>query len=199
MPIRETREPIHRVLNDSRTGAVEWIDCLARLKVDVGILRRAAKDRPIGSQRAVAMRANQFHIDQGAQIVVGKRMNLVQLVRGAEAVEKVQERDARFERSSLGDRREILRLLHGIGGQHRETGRPRRHHVAMVAEYRERVRGNRACRDVNHASGEFARNFEHVGDHQQQALRRGEGGGKRSRLQRAMQGSGRAALALHLD
>ncbi len=47
--------------------------------------------------------------------------------------------------------------------------------------------------------GQFAGDLVHVGDHQQQALRCGEGGGERPRLQGAVQGAGGAAFALHLD
>ena len=47
--------------------------------------------------------------------------------------------------------------------------------------------------------GQLAGDLVHVGDHQQQALRRGEGGGERAGLQRAVEGAGGAAFALHLD
>ena len=81
----------------------------------------------------------------------------------------------------------------------REAGRAGGHHVAVVAENRERLRGQRPGRDVEHRGGQFARDLVHVGDHQQQALRCGEGGGERTGLQRAVQRAGRAAFALHLD
>ena len=42
---------------------------------------------------------------------------LATLVRGAEAVEEMQERDARFQRRGLRDQREILRLLHRVAEQ----------------------------------------------------------------------------------
>ncbi len=56
-----------------------------------------------------------------------------------------------------------------------------------------------AGRDVEDRAGQFARDLVHVGDHQQQALRGGEGGGERAGLQGAVQGAGGAAFALHLD
>ena len=46
------------------------------------------------------------------------------------------------------------------------------------------------------AGSKFARDFEHVGNHQQQALRRRERGGKRAGLQRAVHAAHRAAFAL---
>ena len=99
----------------------------------------------------------------------------------------------------MRDEREVVRLLHRIGTQHREAGRARRHHIAMVAEDRKRMRRDGARRDVDDTRSQLASDLVHVGDHQEQALRGGEGGAERTRLQRAMERAGRAALALHLD
>ncbi len=49
-----------------------------------------------------------------------------------------------------------------------------RHHVAVVAEDRERVRRDGARGDVDHRRAQLARDLEHVRDHQQQALGRRE-------------------------
>ena len=130
---------------------------------------------------------------------VGELLDLGDFVRGAEAVEEMQERDARFQRGGLRDQRHVHDFLHRIRGQHAEAGGARGHHVAVVAEDRERLRGQRARRDVEHRRGQLAGDLVHVGDHQQQALRRGEGGGQRPGLQRAVQRAGGAAFALHLD
>ena len=54
-------------------------------------------------------------------------------------------------------------------------------------------------RTWNDRRGQLARDLEHVGDHQQQALRGGEGGGQGAGLQRAVHRAGGAAFALHLD
>jgi hypothetical protein len=42
---------------------------------------------------------------------------------------------------------------------------------------------------VEDGAGQLARDLVHIGDHQQQALRGGEGGGQRAGLQRAVHGS----------
>ena len=80
----------------------------------------------------------------------------------------------------------------------REPGLPAGHHVAVIAENGERVRGNGAGGHVNDRRRELARDLVHVGDHQQQALRSGEGGAQRARLDGAVQRSGRAGFALQL-
>src|ERR1022692_4953341 len=113
-------------------------------------------------------------------------MDLVEFVRSAKAVEKMQQREARFERSGMRNQGEVVRFLNGIGGQEAEAGRPRSHHIAVVAEYRKGMRRDGPCRDVDDAGGKLARDFVHVWDHQQKALRGGEGGAKGSRLQRTM-------------
>ena len=130
--------------------------------------------------------------------VVGEQRQLVELVRGAEPVEEMQERDARLERRGLRDQRRVVRLLHRAGGQQRKAGRARRHHVGMVAEDRQRLRRERARRDVEDRRGQLAGDLEHVGQHQHQALRGREGRRQRARLQRAVHGAGGAAFALHL-
>ena len=81
----------------------------------------------------------------------------------------------------------------------REAGLPAGHHVGVVAEDRERVRGQRPRRDVHAERRQLAGDLVHVGDHQQQALRRGERRRQRAGLQRAVHRARRAALRLHLD
>ncbi len=53
--------------------------------------------------------------------------------------------------------------------------------------------------DVKCRRRKFTCDLIHVGDHQQQALRRSEGGGQGSGLERTMNGSSSAAFALHFD
>ena len=73
------------------------------------------------------------------------------------------------------------------------------HHVAVIAENRKRVRGQGARGDVKDRRGQLAGDLVHVGDHQQQALRRRERRRQRPGLQGAVHGAGGAAFALHFD
>ena len=52
---------------------------------------------------------------------------------------------------------------------------------------------------MNDAGQQLAGHFIHIGDHEQEALRGGEGSGKGARRQRAVDRTGHAAFALHLD
>jgi hypothetical protein len=161
------REPIHHVLHDGRTGQVERIDRLARLEKYVWILCRSAQDRTIRRHCPLAVRPHQFVVDQRAQVVVAQLVDQVDFVRGAEPVKEMQERHARFQRRGLGDQREIVRFLNGVGGEQRESGLPGRHHVAVVAEDRKRVRRERARRHMDDRRSQFAGDLVHVGNHQQ--------------------------------
>jgi len=55
-------------------------------------------------------------------------------VRGAEAVEEVNERDAGLERGGLRNQRQVVRFLHRIRRQHRPAGGAASHHVGVIAE-----------------------------------------------------------------
>ena len=103
------------------------------------------------------------------------------------------------ERRGLRDEREVVGLLHRRRGEQREARLAHRHHVGVVAEDRQPLRGERPGGDVEHRRRQLAGDLVHVRDHQQQALRGGERRRQRAALQRAVQGAGRAALALHLD
>ena len=57
--------------------------------------------------------------------------------------------------------------------------------------------GQGAGAHVEHGGGQLAGDLVHVGDHQQQALGSGEGGGQGAGGQGAVHGTGRASLGLH--
>ena len=142
---------------------------------------------------------DQLFVDHGAQIVGSKALDLGDLVRSAETVEEVHEGNARFKGGRGGDEGHVHDFLDRTGGQHAETGGAGGHDVAVIAEDGERVGGEGARRDMEHGGGELAGDLKHVGDHQEQALRCREGSCQRAGLQRAVDGSGGAAFALHLD
>ena len=192
-------EARHRVVDDAGHARVEGVHRLARLEVDIGVLRRAADERPLGRQRPVAVGADAFLGHERAQVVVREHLDRVQLVRGAEAVEEVHERHPRLERGRLGHERKIVGLLHRGRREQREAGLPYRHHVRVVAEDRQALRRERAGGHVDHGRRQLAGDLVHVRDHQQEALRRRERRRERTALQRSVQRARRAALALHLD
>ncbi len=69
----------------------------------------------------------------------------------------------------------------------------------MVAEDGKSLCCQGTCRNVEHAREKLAGDFIHIGDHQQETLRCGVGGGEGTGLQRAVNGTGGTGFALHLD
>ena len=191
-------QSVHRALHDLGDARVERVDALARLEVDVGVLRGASDERPLRRQPPRAMRQNQLVRDQRAHVLVLEHLDRLQLVRGAKAVEEVHERDAGLERCGMRHEREVVRLLHRRRGQQCKAGLTDRHHIRVVAEDRQRLRRERPRGHVHHRRGQLAGDLVHVRDHQQQALGRGERRPERPALKRAVQGPRGTALALHL-
>ena len=143
------------------------------------------------------MGADEVVIDHGADGGVIDEVERVDFVGGAEAVEEMQHGDAGAQGGGVGDEGEVMGFLHRGGGEQGEAGAAGGHHVGMVAEDRQGLGGDGAGGDVEDHGGEFAGDLEHVGQHQQQALRCGEGGGERAGLERAVQGAGGPRLGLH--
>ncbi|MBV6467451.1 MAG: hypothetical protein PGMFKBFP_02812 [Anaerolineales bacterium] len=199
LPPDEFGELVHLLLQDGGDGVVVRVDRLAHLEVDVGILGGAAQDGTLGGESARPVSRDQLGVEHGAEVVVRQLLDLGHFVGGAEAVEEMEEGNAGFEGGGLRDEGEVVRLLHGPGGEQRPARLPDGHHVLVVAEDGEGVRGDGARRHVEDRAGEFARDLVHVGDHQQESLRGGEGGGEGAGLERAVHRPGRAAFGLHLD
>jgi hypothetical protein len=192
-------ELVHRRLDFRGCVVVVLVCGLAHLKEDIGILRRAAQHRMIWRERALAVLDHAIHVNHGAHVIFVQHLDLADFVRSAETVEEMQEGNAGFERGSMRDESQVHGLLHGVGAEHGPARRAAEHHVGVIPENRERVRGYCARRDVERGRREFAGDLVHVGDHQQQSLRRRKSRGQRSGLEGAMHGSGCASFALHLD
>ena len=110
---RSARRIVHRLLHDVRAGGVERIAGFARLEIDVrdSAPCRASPDGP-ASARARDARDHDSSSIIARMYVFVEQFDFRDFVRGAEAVEEMEERNAGFERRRLRDQREILRLLH---------------------------------------------------------------------------------------
>ena len=190
---------LHVVLNSGRDRGDLLVACLAALEEDIRVDRGAAGGGVLRVERVLAECLEGVHVHQRAQVLVVERLDLLDLVRGAEAVEEVQHRHAAVDRGQVRDRAQIHDLLRRRGRQQREARVAYAHHVRMVAEDGECMRGQGTRGNVEHARQHLACDFVHVRDHEQQALRCGIGGGQRAGLQRTVYGAGRTALGLHLN
>ena len=117
-------------------------------------------------QRAGAELGNLLGREQLGHVLISDLVDLLNLVRGTEAVEEVQERHGALQRGDMGDERHVLRLLNGVGSQHRKAGLAAGHHVGVVAEDRQRVVSQRTSAHVEDAGQKLAGDLVHVRDHQ---------------------------------
>ena len=176
---------------------VEGVGSFAVSEEGFGVLGRTACHGALGRERAFAELAQGLLVHQWAEVLDIEALDLLDLVRGTETVEEVDERHAGLDRSQVSHTGQVHHLLYRSLGQHGETGLARRHHVLVVTEDAQRVAGNGARRNVEHTGEEFTGDLVHVGNHEQQALRCGEGGGQCAGLERTVHSAGGTALALH--
>ena len=163
-------EAIHGFLDDAGNGVVVGIACFASLEEDVRVLSGAADGGVFGRQAAIVVGLDEVLIDEGARVVKAEEVDAVDFVGCAEAVKEVKEGHAGFERRHLRDHGEVLGFLNGGRGEHGKTGGACVHDVAVVAKDGQRVAGQTSRRDVENGRGQFAGDFEHVGDFEQQPL-----------------------------
>ena len=145
------------------------------------------------------MLGDQVLVDQSTQHGLVDQLDLGYLVRGAEAIEEVEKGNARLHSGQVGHDGEVLGLLRRPRGEEGETGLSHGHHVGVVAEDGEGVGRNRTRCDVDDRRGQLAGDLEHVRNHQEQALRCGEGGAQGTGGEGTMDGTCSPGLALHLD
>ena len=186
-------------LQDAGHLVVVAVDRFPPLEIDIRVLGAAAQHRVIRGQGPGTVGADQLVADHVAHVVVRQGVNLLHLMGSAEPIEVVQEGDPRFEGRGLGDQGEIHNLLDVVGAQEGPAGGAAGHDVGVVAENRQGLGSDGACRDVEDRRGQFTSDLEHVGDHQQQPLGSGEGRGQGPGLQRPVHGPGSAAFRLHFN
>ncbi|OQB33669.1 MAG: hypothetical protein BWY09_02749 [Candidatus Hydrogenedentes bacterium ADurb.Bin179] len=176
----DSGELVHDFLHDFRTGIVIRIACLAGGEENVRILGGTPDNRAVGGHGALAVGKYQFIVYHRTDIFREQHLYAVYFVGRAEPVKEVHKRNARLQRRRMGDERHVMGFLNGVGTQHAKSRAARRHDVAMVAKNREGMCRHRARGNVKHRRRQFPGNFEHVGQHQQQALGRGKGGYQRT-------------------
>ena len=189
----------HFVLYDRRDSFIIIIDRFAALEVHVGILRSTADFRTLGIQTASAMCAHEVVIDHAAHLIERHFIVFLDFMRCAESVEKVQERNTRTERRRMRNDRHILRFLYGVRREHSPARLTASHDVRMIAENRQGARCDGTCRNMKYRARQFACDFVHIRNHQEQALRSRKRRAQRSRRQRTVYGARSSRFRLHFD
>ena len=167
------------------------------LEENIAVLSRAHLNGMFGIERARFKCLDVVHVDERQNIFIIDAVDFGNFVAGAESVEEVQERHSRFKRRQMGDKSQVHRLLNRVGRQHGESRLAARHNVRVVSENVESVAGDASCANVEDAGQQFARDFVHIWNHQQQTLAGGIGSGKRACHKRAVHSARRARFGLH--
>ena len=164
----------------------------------LGVLGSTTGDGTLWRHSTVAEALDVLFLHQRANILLVEHLNLVILMRGAETVEEVYERNAGLERCKVGSSGHVHNFLYTALAKHGESSLAACHHVLVVAKDTQRVGSQSSGGNVEHTGNQLTGNLVHIGNHEQQPLRSGEGGGQRTCLQRTVNGTGRAGLRLHL-
>ena len=167
------------------------------LEEDIAILMAAAHVGMLGIQSVLTELLHGVHVAHILQILVIPHGDLLDLVAGAEAVEEVDEGNLALQSGQMGHGRQIHDLLDVALAQHGKAGLAAGHHVGVVAEDVQRLGGHGTGGDMEHGGQLLGCDLVHVGDHQQQALGSGIGGGQSAGAQRTVNRAGSAGLRLH--
>ena len=187
----------HVLLHDSGNGIVVAVAALAMSKECLGILGHTLCLRMLRREGAGTELAEGFLVDEVANVVLFKKLNLLILVRGAEAVEEVDEGNTSLESSKVSNGAEVHHFLHAAFCQHGKASLTASHHIAVVTKDTQRVSCKCTGRNMEDAGQQLACNLVHIGNHEQEALAGSEGACEGTSLQRTMNGTSCTAFALH--
>ncbi len=190
-------ELVHVALHDIGQRVIIRIRRFGVLEINIRIFRRAANDGMIRRKRARAEIGERFLVDERREVFVGNRFYFLNFMARAETVEEIDEGDASANGGQMRHGGQIHDFLDIRFGQHGATGRPRAHHVLVIAENRKRVRGQSPGRDVKDTRQELAGDLVHIRNHEQHTLRRRVRRRERAALERTVKRPGRAAFGLH--
>ena len=175
-PAGQIADFFHVVFNDLGNLCIVDVCSFTALEIDVGILRGTGLMGMLGVECTLTETLNGIVIEQLCHILVFDLFDLLNLMRGAEAVEEMNERQARLDCGKMGHECKIHNFLYGSGSEHCKTRLTCAHNVTVIAENGKRMSCECACRNMENAGKHFAGDFVHVGDHQKKTLRSGECG-----------------------
>ena len=190
---------VHVFLDDGGSCIVELVDRFAALEVDVTILGADFGDGLFGTESAFAEFLDVFVIHEFRDVFVRDFFEFVDFVRSTETVEELEERNFGFVSCQVSNKSQVHFFLNAVSAEHGETGVTASHHVRVVTEDGERLTCESACCDMEDGREKFTGDLVHVGDHQEQTLRSGVGGGQRPGCQTAVNGTGGTCFGLHFS
>jgi len=97
------------VLHEARQGLVVGVGRLAGLEEGIGILGRPPDHRGLRGEGPLPVGGDRPRVDEGRHLLGAQALVGIDLVRGAEAVEEMEEGHPGPQGGGMGDRREVLR------------------------------------------------------------------------------------------
>ena len=188
---------IHVVLNDSGERIVELVAGLTVLEEDIAVLSGAAEHGMLGIDGAGTECSDGILVHHLLQILVVPGLDLLDLVGGTEAVEEVQNGNAALDGSQMRNGTQVHNFLRIGFSHHSKTGLTAGVYVGVIAENVQGVRCNAASGYVDNARQQLTCDLIHIGDHEEQTLGCGVGGGQSTGCEGAVNGTGSTGLRLH--
>ena len=131
---RDAAHLLHILGHDVGQSVVVLVLQFAGLEVDVRVLGGTTGYGVLRIEGAFAVFLEGLLVDELAEFLHVGSLDLLDFVRGTEAVEEVHKRHAAFDGGEVCHRGEVHDLLDAAGGQHGEARLAARHDVGVVAE-----------------------------------------------------------------
>ena len=188
---------VHVFLDNAGNCVIELVAGFSGLEEDVGVLSGAVEYRMLRVQRAAAECVNCIPVEHIAEVLIIPCLDLLDLVRGAEAVEEMEERHTALDSCQMSHSSEVHTFLRIVGAEHSVTCLTAGVNVGMIAKNGKSVECQRTCRNMDNAGEQLTGHLVHVRNHKEQALRSGVGGGESTGGKGAVNSAGGAAFGLH--
>ena len=141
---------------------------------------------------------NLVPVNQRAEILIIRHIDLLQFVAGAETVKEMHEGDGAFDGAEVRHDTDIHALLHAGGGQLGKARLTACHGIRVISEDGNGMRTDGSCRHMHNTGEHRSRNTVHGRNHQHQALRGCIGGSEGACFESAVHGAAGACFTLHL-
>ena len=188
------------VVNGRLNGVViVGVAGLACLEEDIRVLSGTAQYRMLRVQGAAAECVYCIPVKHFTQRLIIPNFDLLDLMRGAETIEEMQEGHAALNGGQMSHSAEIHHLLRAVRAEHRIAGLAAGINIGMITKNVQRMCGNAAGGNIDDARQQLASDLIHIRDHQKKALGCGVGRGERAGCKGAVNSACRAALRLHFS
>ena len=195
---RESGHFVHILFHNIGKRQIRRVHSFAVLEEDVVILAAVADGGVLGVEGAVSEFSQLRCIEHLSQVGIVQHIDLLDLVAGAEAVEKVLHGQMAFDCGKMRHRAEIHAFLHAGGGKLCPACLAAGHHILMVAENGDGRHGDAACCNMHDGRQQQTGDAVHRRDHQHQALGGSICGSQRAGFQSTLHGGAGAGFSLHL-